>query len=106
MFGLNIISFVSATSYTATSSYQTVDNVNSNGFISNVIPDSTVEAPGFKLHFYKQYDNQYQYQYNQPQTFYQAETSTFRPLISLFKTASNLFAKPKTQGFRLGNVYV
>ncbi|XP_045765571.1 venom allergen 3-like [Maniola jurtina] len=93
-----------STSYTATSSYQTVDN--NNGYISNVIPDSTVESPGFKFHFYKQFDNQYQYQYQQPETFYQAETSTFRPLISILKTATNLFTKPKSQGFRIGNVFL
>ncbi|XP_034829894.1 venom allergen 3-like [Maniola hyperantus] len=93
-----------STSYTATSSYQAVDN--NNGYISNAIPDSTVESPGFKFHFYKQFDNQYQYQYQQPDTFYQAETSTFRPLISILKTASNLFTKPKSQGFRIGNVFL
>lgn len=93
-------------SYTATSSYQTVDNLNTNGFISNAIPDSTVEAPGYNFQFYKQFNNQYQYHYQQPRSFYHAETSTFRPLISIFKTASNLFAKPKSSGFRIGTVYV
>ncbi|CAH0725316.1 unnamed protein product, partial [Brenthis ino] len=89
-----------------TSSYQPVDNVNSNGFISNVIPDSTVESPGFNFQFYKQFNNQYQYQYPQPDPYYQAQTSTFRPFISIFKTASNLFTKPKTASFRIGTVYV
>lgn len=97
---------LAAASYTATSSYQTVDNLNTNGFISNAIPDSTVEAPGYNFQFYKQFNNQYQYHYQQPRAFYHAETSTFRPLISIFKTASNLFAKPKSTGFRIGTVYV
>ncbi|CAG4914802.1 unnamed protein product [Colias eurytheme] len=44
------------------------------------------------------------YQYQQPQTYYQTEASTFRPLISIFKTASNLFTKPKS--LRVGTVYL
>ncbi|CAG9559934.1 unnamed protein product [Danaus chrysippus] len=92
-----------STSYTATSSYQNVDN--NNGYISNVIPDSTAEAPGYNFQFFKQFNNEYQYQYQPPRNYYQ-ETSTFRPFISIFKTASNLFTKPKSQGFRLGNVFL
>ncbi|XP_030025578.2 venom allergen 5 [Manduca sexta] len=92
-----------AASFT-TSSYQE----NTNNYISNVIPDSTGDTQGFNYQysnqFYNQFNNQYQYQYQQPTTFYQ-ETSTFRPLLSIFKTASNLFTKPKSQ-VRIGTVFV
>ncbi|XP_061711300.1 venom allergen 5-like [Cydia pomonella] len=95
-------------SFTASSSYQTVDNV-------NVIPDSTGNSQAFNYQFSNQYSNQfsnqfsnqYQYQYQQP-TYYQTETqtSTYRPFISLFKSASNLFTQPKSRGFRFGTVYL
>ncbi|CAK1546025.1 unnamed protein product [Leptosia nina] len=86
--------------FTSTSNYVADNN---NGFISNVIPDSTGDSPAFNYHFYNQYNNDYQY-YQQPQTYYKTEASTFRPLISIFKTASNLFAKPKA--LRVGTVYL
>ncbi|CAK1598805.1 unnamed protein product [Parnassius mnemosyne] len=85
-------------SYSATSTYQT-DNTNS--YISNVIPDSTGDNQAYNYQFsnqyYNQYSNQYQLQYPQPTTLFQPQTSTFRPLLSIFKTASNLFNKPKPQ---------
>ncbi|XP_049870213.1 venom allergen 5-like [Pectinophora gossypiella] len=99
-------------SFTTSSSYQTVDNTNS--YISNVIPDSNTQYDfQFTNQYYNNYDNQYnnqyQYQYQQPETYYQTETteaSTFRPLISIFKTATNLFTKPKSgSGFRFGTLY-
>ncbi|KAI5644483.1 cysteine-rich secretory protein family domain-containing protein [Phthorimaea operculella] len=47
-----------------------------------------------------------------PETYYHTETSdltgassTFRPLISIIKTASDLFTKPKSTGFRFGTIY-
>ncbi|KAL4707941.1 hypothetical protein ACJJTC_013732 [Scirpophaga incertulas] len=103
-----------SSSYSATSSFQTVDNTNS--YISNVIPESTGDSHAynyqynnqFNNQFSNQYYNQYQYQYQQPETyhtFHQPETSTFRPFISIFKTASNLFAKSKPQ-VRFGTLYV
>lgn len=105
-FGLtqsNKYSGLCAASYTASSSYQSVSD-NNNGYISNAIPDSTDDSQTYNYHFYKQYNNQqYDYQYQQPNTYYQTETSTFRPLISLFKTASNLFKKPQVS---IGTVYV
>ncbi|VVD01863.1 unnamed protein product [Leptidea sinapis] len=103
-FGLSESRKYSAAGFTATSSYQVANNLNNNGFISNVIPDSTGDTQAFNYHFYNQYDNEYQYQYQQPQTYYQTEATTFRPLISIFKTASNLFTKPK--GLRVGTVYL
>ncbi|XP_063824561.1 venom allergen 3-like [Ostrinia nubilalis] len=93
-------------SYTASSSYQTVDN--SNGYISNVIPDSTGDSHynyQYNNQYYNQFSNQYQYQYQQPDTYYRPETTTFRPLISIFKSASNLFSKSKPQ-VRFGTFYV
>lgn len=119
--GLILIVFfiVTAASFTATSSYQTVDN--SNSYISNVIPDSTGDTQGFNYQYsnqfynqynnqynnqyHNQYNNQYQYQYQQPETYYQPETTSFRPLLSIFKTASNLFNKPKPQ-VRIGTVFI
>lgn len=103
---LIIILLVTAASFTATSSYQT----DSNSFISNAIPDSTGDTQGFNYQYSKQYqfNNQYQYQYQQPassDSYYQTQTSTFRPLLSLFKTAANLFTKPKPQ-IRIGTYYV
>lgn len=102
---LSIIAFTAATtSYTASSSYQSDNN-----YISNVIPDSNTDYNyQFNNQYYNQYENQYQYQYQQPSTYYKTETteaSTFRPLISIFKTATNLFSKPKSSGFRFGTVY-
>ncbi|XP_072939716.1 venom allergen 5-like [Epargyreus clarus] len=93
----------SSTTYTASTSYQTVDNGNTNGYISNVIPESNADSQ-YNYQFYNQYNNQYQYSYQQPQTYYQ-ETTTFRPLLSIFKTATNLFTKPKPH-IRIGTVYV
>lgn len=96
--GLCVASFTS-------SSYQE----NSNSYISNAIPDSTGETQTYNYQyrnqFYNQYNNQYQYQYQQPETYYQTETSSFRPLLSIFKTATNLFTKPKSQ-VRIGTVFV
>lgn len=103
---------VTAASFTSTTSYQSVDNANN--YISNVIPDSTGDTQqGFNYQysnqysnqFYNQYNNQYQYQYQQPETYYQPETTSFRPLLSIFKSASNLFNKPKPQ-VRIGTVYL
>ncbi|KAF9409499.1 hypothetical protein HW555_011154 [Spodoptera exigua] len=95
-----------AASYTASSSYQTVDN--SNSYISNAIPDSSAGTQGFNYQFsnqfYNQYNNQYQYRYQQPSTYYRQETSTFRPIISIINTASKLF-KTKPQ-VRIGTVYL
>ncbi|XP_014367510.1 venom allergen 5 isoform X1 [Papilio machaon] len=87
-----------AASFTSTSTYQNIENTNS--YISNVIPDSTGDNQAYNYQYsnqyYNQYSKQYQVQYSQPTTFYQ-ETSTFRPLLNILKTASNLFTKPKPQ---------
>lgn len=98
--------FVTAASYTASTSYQTVDN--SNSYISNTIPDSSAETQGFNYQFsnqyYNQYNNQYRYNYQQPSTYFRQETSTFRPIISIINTASKLFkSKPQV---RIGTVYL
>lgn len=95
-----------AASFTSTSSYQT----DSNSYISNAIPDSTGDTHGFNYQYSNQYqyNNQYQYQYQQPpvaDTYYQTESSSFRPLLSILKTASNIFAKSKPQ-VRIGTYYV
>ncbi|KAJ0178778.1 hypothetical protein K1T71_005553 [Dendrolimus kikuchii] len=95
-----------AAGFTPTSSYQT----DAKSFISNAIPDSTGDTQGFNYQYSNQYqyNNQYQYQYQQPtssNTYYQTETSTFRPLLSILKTATNLFTKPKAQ-IRIGTYYV
>lgn len=106
-----------STSFTATSSYHTVDNGNSNNFISNVIPESTGDSQynyQFSNQFSNDFSNQYQYNYRnsfeQPSSnpYYSAPTpsSTFRPFISIFKTASDLFTKPKSTGFRFGTLYL
>ncbi|XP_041970917.1 cell wall protein PRY3-like [Aricia agestis] len=63
-----------AGSFTRTTSYQSVNNYNNNGYISNTIPGSTGESKGYNYHFFKEYNNQYQYQYQQPQ---QQTTSLF-----------------------------
>ncbi|CAG9133132.1 hypothetical protein JYU34_006839 [Plutella xylostella] len=119
----------SSTSYTASSSYQTVDNTNTNGYniISNVIPESTGDSNykhynyqyntqyhnQYDNQYHNQYDNQYQVQYQnsyqQPQPVYHqavSPTTTYRPFISIFKTASDLFTKPKATGFRFGTLYL
>ncbi|KAJ2952132.1 hypothetical protein O0L34_g4410 [Tuta absoluta] len=97
-------------SFTSSSSY--VDPTSS--YISNVIPDT---GSDYGYHYSNNYYNQYQYDYQQPtyqqpETYYQTEStdlsgasSTFRPLISIIKTASNLFTKPKSTGFRFGTIY-
>ncbi|CAG9795124.1 unnamed protein product [Diatraea saccharalis] len=96
-------------SFTASSSFQTVDNTNS--YISNVIPESTGDSQAYNYQynnqFSNQYYNQYQYQYQQPETYhtYHTETSTFRPIISIFKTASNILSKSKPQ-VRFGSFYL
>lgn len=94
-------------SYSSTSSYQSVDNTNN--YISNVIPDSTGDTQGYNYQYnqyYNQYNNQYQYQYQQqqPNSYYQTQSSTFRPIISLLNSASNLF-KPKSS-VSIGTVFV
>lgn len=113
MFGANSIYFIvlASTSFTASTSYQNVGSDNG-GYISNVIPDSGDSSYNYNNfnQYNNDYNNQYQYQYQnynyQPQQ--QPQTTTFRPFISIFKTASKFFTKPKSSGsgFKFGTLYL
>ncbi|GBP27462.1 Venom allergen 3 [Eumeta japonica] len=89
-------------------------NADARGSFSNVIPDSTGDSQ-YNYQYSNQFSNQfanqyqYQYQYNQPSTitYYdsQPQTSTLRPLLNLFNTATNFLNKPKSTAFSSGSAF-